>query len=92
MNSLPENGGASAHAYKVDCTLCIRVQYVKITPILGFALLISNKRRDKTRGKHYKLDEQLSVNMLSLAMVLAKSKIQNYLAWKMTICNLAFQP
>ena len=36
-------------------------------------------------GKTYKLDEQISVNMLSLTFVLVKSKYQNYLAQKMAI-------
>ena len=37
-------------------------------------------------GKSYKLDKQISVNMLSLTLVLVKSKSQNYLAQKMRIC------
>ena len=37
-------------------------------------------------GESYKHDEQISVNMLSLPFVLVKSKNQNYLAQKMTIC------
>ena len=39
-------------------------------------------------GKSYKLDKQISVNMLSLTLVLVKSKSQNYLAQKMRICIL----
>ena len=37
-------------------------------------------------GERYKLDEQISINLLSLTFVLVKSKNHNYLAWKMTIC------